>query len=123
MPERSREVEEVVRTWLAAKQAADADGITRRLSAYKGALAIGTDAAEWWSGAERFADAHTSGGAFTASLTALEAHVHGPVAWAAVTATLETGEPGGMRIRLTLVLVEELDGWRIIQSHASLPDG
>src|SRR3954470_23566469 len=114
MPERSREVEEVVRTWLEGKQAAEADGIARRLSAYKGTLAIGTDATEWSSGADRFAAAHTSGGAFTASLTTLEAHVHGPVAWAAVDATVETGEPGGMRLRLTLVLVEELDGWRVV---------
>src|SRR4051812_4883165 len=119
MPERAREVEEVVRTWLEAKQAADVEGIVRRLSAYKGVLAVGTDPSEWWSGADRFAAAHTNGPAFTASLNALEAHRHGPVAWAAVDATLETGEPGGIAIRLTLVLVEELDGWRIVQSHAS----
>jgi len=103
--------------WLDAKQAADADGIARRLSAYKGALAVGTDADEWWSGADRFADAHTSGGPFTAALNTLEAHSHGPVAWAAVDATLE----GGTDVRLTLVLVAELDGWRIVQSHASTP--
>ena len=123
MPERSPEVEQVVRVWLDAKQAADAEGIARRLSGYKGSLAIGTDATEWWSGADRFAAAHTSGGAFTASITTLQAHVHGAVAWAAVDATLETSEPEGMDLRLTLVLVEELDGWRIIQSHASLPAG
>jgi len=28
-----------------------------------------------------------------------------------------------MAIRVTLVLVEELDGWRIVQSHASVPAG
>ena len=123
MPNRSREVEEVVRVWLDAKQAADAEGIARRLSGYKGTLAIGTGATEWWSGADRFAAAHTSGSAFTATLTRVEAHVHGAVAWAAVDATVETGEPGGIGLRLTLVLVEELDGWRIVQSHASLPAG
>jgi ketosteroid isomerase-like protein len=123
MPERSREVEEVVRTWLDAKQAADPEGIARRLSGYKGALGIGTDATEWWSGADAFAAGHTGGGAFAASITTLEAHVHGQVAWAAVDATVETGEPAGLRIRLTLVLVEELDGWRVVQSHASVPAG
>src|SRR3954451_17545952 len=121
-PERSREVEEVIRTWLDAKQAADADGIARRLSAYKGVLAVGTGASEWWSGADRFAASHTNGAAFTASVNAVEAHRHGPVAWAAVDATIDTGEPGGVAIRMTLVLVEELDGWRIVQSHASTPD-
>jgi ketosteroid isomerase-like protein len=121
MPERARDVEEAVREWLEAKQAADADGIARHLSAYKGVLAVGTDAGEWFSGADRFAEAHTGGGPFRASITALEAHHHGPVAWAAVDATIDTGEPEGMAIRLTLVLVEELDGWRVVQSHASTP--
>jgi ketosteroid isomerase-like protein len=123
MPTRAQDVEEVVRAWLDAKQAADAEGIARRLSAYEGVLAVGTEAEEWWSGVDRFSDAHTSGGAFTASLNALEAHVHGQVAWAAVDATLNTAEPEGMSIRLTLVLIEELDGWRIVQSHASVPAG
>jgi ketosteroid isomerase-like protein len=121
MPERARDVEEVLRTWLEAKQAADAEGISRRLSAYKGALAVGTDEGEWWSGADAFAAAHTGGGPFRASVATIEAHRHGPVAWAAVDATIETGEPGGMPVRLTLVLVEELDGWRVVQSHASTP--
>jgi ketosteroid isomerase-like protein len=120
VPERARDVEEVVRTWLESKQAADAEGIARHLSAYKGALAIGTDATEWWSGADRFAAAHTTGSPFTASINDVEAQRHGPVAWAAVDATLEAGEPGGLAVRLTLVLVEELDGWRIVQSHASV---
>ena len=121
MPERARDIEEVVREWLEAKKAADADGIARHLSAYKGALAIGTEADERFSGADEFAAAHTSGGPFEASLDAIEAHHHGPVAWATVDATIDTGEPEGMAIRLTLVLVEELDGWRIVQSHASTP--
>src|SRR3954453_13249327 len=101
MPERAREVEEVVRTWLEAKQAADTEGISRRLSAYKGALAVGTEAGEWWSGADEFGEAHTGGGPFRAEVNALEAHVHGSVAWAAIDATLETGEPEGMAVRLT----------------------
>lgn len=117
MPERARDVEELIVAWLEAKQAADAQGIARRLSAYKGALAVGTEAGEWWSGADRFADAHTGGTPFTAVLNSVEAHRHGPVAWAALDATLE----GGQAVRLTLVLVEELDGWRIVQSHASMP--
>ena len=117
MPERARDVEEVVREWLDAKQAADADGIALHLSAYKGAMAIGTHAGEWWSGADEFAAAHTSGGPLTASLNIIEAHRHGPVAWAAVDATLDSGE----NVRLTLVLLEELGGWRVVQSHASMP--
>lgn len=121
MPERARDVEDLIRTWLEAKQAADVVGIARRLSGYKGGLAIGTDADEWWSGADLFAEAHTSGGVFKATVNTIEAHRHGPVAWAAVDATVESGEHQGTAVRLTVVLVEELDGWRIVQSHASTP--
>ena len=121
MTERDREVEEVVRTWLGAKQAGDAERISRNLSAYKGALAIGTDAAEWSSGPDEFAAAHLGGGAFQATLNSVEAHRHGEVAWAAVDATIETGAGESLPVRLTLVLVEELGGWRVVQSHASMP--
>lgn len=123
MPERAREVEQVVREWLEAKQAGDAARIARRVSAYRGVLAIGTDHGERWSGADAFLSAHTSGEPFSATSIALEAHAHGPVAWVAVDAVVETGEPQGLVIRLTLVLVEELDGWRVVQSHASVPAG
>ena len=119
MPERARDVEDVVREWLEAKQAGDDTGVARHLSAYKGALAVGTEAHEWFSGADRFAEAHTGGGPFSATVEDLEAHHHGPVAWAAFAAMLGDGA----RIRVTLVLVEELDGWRVVQSHASAPAG
>ena len=119
MPERARDVEEVVREWLAAKQAGDADGVSRHLSAYKGAVGIGTAADEWWQGADAFAAAHTGDGVFAATVTSVEAHRHGPVAWAAVDATMDASEGDGMPLRLTLVLLEELGGWRVVQSHAS----
>jgi ketosteroid isomerase-like protein len=123
MPQRSPEVEQIVRNWLDAKQAADGTAIRAGLSDYCEALAIGTDASEWWAGAAAFADAHAAGSGFTASLEHVEAHSHGPVAWAAVRALVETGEAGGMPVRLTLVLVQAGDGgWRVAHSHASVPD-
>src|SRR3954451_14924158 len=122
MPHRAPDIEELVRDWLDDKQAARADGIGRLLSGYDGALAIGTEGDEWWSGAEAFRTAHVSGAPFTASIDSLEAHQEGDVAWAAVRAVIATGEPGGFAIRLSLVLVHEDDGWRIVQSHASAPE-
>jgi ketosteroid isomerase-like protein len=119
MPQRAPEIEQLVRAWLDAKQAAAADAIEAGLGSYEGALAIGTDSDEWYSGPEAFREAHTAGGPFEASIEALEAHRAGLVAWAAVRATIETGEPGGFPIRLTLVLIEEGGDWRIVQSHAS----
>ncbi|MCW3015689.1 MAG: hypothetical protein JWO02_2781 [Solirubrobacterales bacterium] len=44
------------------------------------------------------------------------------MAWAAVRGVIQTGEPGGLPVRLTLVLAQEGDGdWRVVQSHASTP--
>ena len=54
-------VEQIVIEWLDAKQSGDARAIRAALSAYDEALGIGTDAAEWWSGAGPFAEAHSSG--------------------------------------------------------------
>jgi ketosteroid isomerase-like protein len=84
--------------------------------------AIGTEAAEWWSGADAFADAHASGGPFSVSVESVEAHREGAVAWAAVRAIIHTGEHGGLPVRLTLVLAQESESrWRVVQSHASTP--
>jgi ketosteroid isomerase-like protein len=122
VPQRAQNVEQVVRDWLAAKQAGDADAIRANLSAYEGAQAIGTDPAEWWSGTDAFTEAHASGGPFTAMLDSVEAHREGSVAWAAVRGVIETGEPGGLPVRLTLVLTQDGEShWRVVQSHASTP--
>lgn len=119
MPRRAPDIEDLVRAWLDDKQAARPEGIGQRLADYEGALAIGTEHDDWSAGREAFRTAHLSGGPFTASVDAVEAHQEGPVAWAAVRAVIETGDPGGLPVRLTLVLVDSEDGWRIVQSHAS----
>src|SRR5215210_5350085 len=122
MPERAPEVETVVREWLDAKQAADGAAVRAGLSEYVGALAIGTDASEWWAGSDAFTAAHVSGAPFSAVLEDVEAHRAGAVAWAAVRAVIDTGEPGGMPVRLTLILLRGKDGqWQIAHSHASVP--
>jgi ketosteroid isomerase-like protein len=55
-------------------------------------------------------------------LESVEAHRDGSVAWAAVRGVIETGEPGGLPVRLTLVLAQESGSqWRVVQSHASTP--
>lgn len=117
MPERAPEVERFVADWLLAKQAADVGAIAAGLARYEDALAIGTDVAEWHAGDPEFVEAHTAGAPFAAMLEHVEAHREGPVAWAAVRAKIE----GGAAIRLTLVLVQDGDTWRIVQSHASRP--
>ena len=120
MPQPAPEIEELVRDWLAAKQGAQRDAIARCLSSYDGALAIGTDADEWWSGGD-FGAAHLSGGPFEAVLDSVEAHRQGDVAWAGVRGVISTGRPEGFPVRLSLVLVLDDRAWRIVQSHASTP--
>jgi ketosteroid isomerase-like protein len=122
MPVRAPEVEQVVRDWLVAKQAGDPEGIGATLSSYDGVLAIGTDAGEWFAGSARFAEAHAPGAPFTAVFESVDAHRDGAIAWAAVRGAIQTGEPGGWPVRLTLVLAQDGAGdWRIVQSHASTP--
>jgi|SRR5437764_7200635 len=123
MAEPAPEVEQVVRDWLASKQLGDREATAALLSSYEGVLAVGTGAEEWFRGPDEFSDAHTSTGAFAAMIDSVEAHSSGSVAWAAVRVLVETGEPGGFPVRLTLVLTrDEGDGdWRIVQSHASAP--
>jgi ketosteroid isomerase-like protein len=123
MPVRDADVERFIRGWLDAKQAADGERIAAGLSAYEGALLIGTEASEWWSGYAAFREAHTAGGPFTATVEGVEAHREGSVAWGAARAVVQFGDGEELTVRLSLVLLEETPGdWRVLQSHASVPD-
>jgi hypothetical protein len=121
MPQRSTSVETAVRDGLGAKQAGDAAVIRAGLSVYDDALAIGTEAAEWWAGSAAFSDAHAGTAPFSAAIEQVDAHQEGAVGWAAVRA-LVRWDDGETPVRLTLVLIREDHGWRIVQSHASTPD-
>jgi ketosteroid isomerase-like protein len=123
MPERDPEVEQLVHDWLVAKQTGDVAGIGARLGDYTGALAIGTEPGEWWSGAEAFTAAHRGGGTFSATVEHVEAHSEGPAAWAAARALVDFGEGDHVTVRLTLVLLRSGADWKIVQSHASVGDG
>jgi hypothetical protein len=104
-----------------AKQPGDAAAIRAGLSAYHDALAIGTEAEEWWAGSAAFTDAHDATAPFSAAIEQVDAHRDGAVGWAAVRARVRW-DGGETPVRLTLVLIREDHGWRIVQSHASTPD-
>ena len=123
MPERDPEVEQLVHDWLVARQTGDVAGISAPLGDYDGALAIGTEPGEWWSGTDSFGDAHRGGGTFSATVEHVEAHSEGNAAWAAARALVDFGEGDHVTVRLTLVLVRYGGDWRIVQSHASVGDG
>ena len=118
---RSEEIEDAVRRWLEAKMRGDRDAIVEMLSADVGTLAIGTDASEWFEGPEDFTRVHGDGGAFQGEIEELQGHSSGPVGWAAIRASVDFGEGERLAVRLTLVLVKEGPAWRIVQSHASVP--
>jgi ketosteroid isomerase-like protein len=118
--ERARDVEQVVVDWLRAKQMGDSQRISGALSSDDPVLAIGTEAAEWYAGVTSFAEAHASAPPFTAVIEQVEAYADGPLAWAAVRAVVQTDEPGGLLVRLTLVLAKKNGSWRIVHSHASI---
>lgn len=117
---RDPDVEQLIADWLEAKQTADAERISSALSDSDAVLAIGTAADEWCAGSDAFLKAHTSAPPFQATIEHIEAYSDGPVAWAAARASIDVGKTTPLQIRLTLVLVSEQGGWRIVQSHASV---
>ena len=71
MPERSTEIDEMLRGWLAAKMRGDREAIVAALSEDPCVVAIGTDESEWFQGPAAFADLHGGAGAFDAEIQSL----------------------------------------------------
>jgi ketosteroid isomerase-like protein len=118
---RSPEIEDALRGWLDAKMRGDREQIVAMLSGDPAALAIGTDPDEWFEGPAEFARAHGDGAEFDGRIESLQAHSAGEVGWAAVRASVDLDGGESFPVRLTLVLVREGDGWKVVQSHASAP--
>jgi hypothetical protein len=67
--------------WLGAKVRGDAEAIRAGLSRRDGASAIGTEAGEWWAGADRFVEAHAGGRPLPVQIESVEAHESGEAGW------------------------------------------
>jgi SnoaL-like domain len=89
------------------------------ISASPGTLAIGTDPDEWdeGDGAVR-AHVQSFGDGARATLEEAKGYSKGDVGWGAARGYVEAG---GARfpVKLTVVVVCEDGGWKVVQSHAS----
>jgi ketosteroid isomerase-like protein len=124
VPERSPEIEQVVRDILEAMVHSDVDEIGRRTSRDPGVLSIGSDASEWAEGHDEimrlFRESTPEGElGVRVGLNDVKAFREGSIGWAAGHGYFEMG---GKRVpvRLTAVLHEEDGDWKAVQSHASI---
>ena len=124
MPERSREVEQVLRDTLDAMVRSDLDEIGRRTSRDACVLSIGSDAGEWAEGYDEimrlFRDSTPEGElGVRVGLEDVKAFCEGSVGWAAGQGYFDM-EGTRVPIRLTAVLHQEDGAWKVVQSHASI---
>jgi len=120
----SPELIALVERMYAAQAAGDVDWVARLLSTSDGALTIGTDAAEWWEGAQirdRWL-AQLAAGIGEARMTAtrLRAHEEGDVGWVADEPRIELPDGTALTMRATAVFHREDGEWRLVQGHSSL---
>ena len=120
--EQSEEIHRVIHRWMVANSEGDADAVLGRVSEHPGALAIGTDAEEWWRGRETHAvwrrQLEELGG-MPVTWDEIEAWEEGTVGWAASRMTM-LGPEESFEGRSTWVLHLERGEWRVVQVHWSI---
>lgn len=124
MPERSREIEQVLRDTLDAMVRSDLDEIGRHTSREECVISIGSDAGEWAEGYDEIMRLFRQSGpegelGVRAGLEDIEAFCEGSVGWAAGRAYFEL-QGTRVPVRLTAVLHQEDGAWKAVQSHASI---
>jgi ketosteroid isomerase-like protein len=124
MPERSPEIEQVLRDILDAMVCSDVDEIGRRTSRDACVLSIGSDASEWAEGYDEimrlFRESTPEGElGVRVGLDDVKAFREGSVGWAAGHGYFEM-EGRRVPVRLTAVLHHEDGDWKTVQSHASI---
>jgi ketosteroid isomerase-like protein len=124
VPERSPEIEQILRDTVDAMVRSDFDEIGRRTSRDACVLSIGSDASEWAEGYDEimrlFRDSTPEGeiGAGV-GLDDVKAFREGSVGWAAAHGYFEM-QGKRVPVRLTAVVHQEDGGWKAVQSHASI---
>ncbi|MFZ0382867.1 MAG: nuclear transport factor 2 family protein [Solirubrobacteraceae bacterium] len=124
MPERSPEIEQVLRDTLDAMVRSDVDEIGRRTSRDAGVLSIGSDASEWAEGYDEimrlFRESTPEGElGVRVGLDDVKGFREGSVGWAAGHGYFEM-DGRRVPVRLTAVLHQEDGDWKAVQSHASI---
>ena len=124
MPERSSEIERVLRDTVDAMARSDFDEVGRLTSRDDCVLAIGTDASEWSEGYDQimrlFRDSTPEGElGISVGLDDVRGFREGSVGWAASRGYFEL-QGRRVAVRLTAVMREEDGEWKAVQSHASI---
>jgi len=120
----SPELIALVERMYAAQAAGDVDWLSTLLSTSDGTLTIGTDAAEWWEGAQirdRWrAQVEAFGGAARMTATRLRAYEEGDVGWVADEPQVVLPDGTRLTMRSTAVFHRQDGEWRLVQGHSSL---
>jgi hypothetical protein len=124
MPERSPEIEQVLRDTVDAMARSDLDEIGRRTSRDPCVVGIGSDPTEWSEGYDDLMrlmrdstpDAGLGG---TVGLDDVKAFREGSVGWAAGHGYFEI-DGKRVPVRITAVLHQEDGDWKAVQTHASI---
>jgi ketosteroid isomerase-like protein len=124
MPERSPDIEQVIRDTIDALARSDIDEIARHTSRDPCVISIGSDATEWTEGHDEivrlFRESSPEGSdGVSAGLDELQAFSEGTVGWAAGRGYFEM-EGTRVPMRLTVVMHQEDGHWKAVQSHVSL---
>jgi hypothetical protein len=100
---------------------------TRRISKQDGALAIGTDPSEWWTGYEGITQIFKVQSEAMQGMSVVganpQAYTEGSVGWAATQASLRMPDGSEFPIRLTIVYHQEDGDWKVVQWHGSVGVG
>ncbi|MGE0226887.1 MAG: nuclear transport factor 2 family protein [Dehalococcoidia bacterium] len=126
--EESSAVRQIVVDWFAAASSGDSSIIGRYVSADPRARLVGSDPAEWLQGGADIAaflrtEVEGSGGAAEFTPADIEAYEEGTVAWAATRLTITLPDGASVSPRWTAVFHREDDGWKFVQTHASIGVG
>lgn len=126
--ERSTELEDLVRAWFDAASRGDPALVDELVSEDSAARLVGSDMSEWISGGEAISkflrgEAIGAGGAVTFTPSETEAYQEGSVGWAATKLTIQLPDGHTVAPRWTSVFHREGDGWKFVQTHASIGIG
>ena len=120
----SADIQEQMARFYQALSRGDFDTLGRIVSRQAGSIWIGTDPKEWWEGPDAVLKAWKDqaaelGGPVPITGGDATAYQCGDVAWVCDRPTFRLPDGRNLPFRFTAVWVQEPQGWRIIQAHAS----
>jgi len=100
------------------------DAFADAMSSDPGTLLIGTDNIEWWDSQVSLRRAIKAQGqeleGARATVTQTEGWTDGSVGWGAGRFEVAFADGPGRQLRFTATVVNQADGWKIVQGHVSM---